>query len=120
MAEAGAEADARQRQDVVAGAGALLGALFGGRRSSRGLSQLGRALGGGSSSAAKARARTASAKADETADDLADLELELAEAIEEITAKWDEAAATVETVPIRLEAADVHVVETVLVWIPTA
>jgi hypothetical protein len=40
--------------------------------------------------------------------------------VAEIAATWDARAAEIEPVPIRLEAADVHVVQTALVWLPSA
>jgi hypothetical protein len=120
--EALAEADARRQQDALAGAGAVLGALLGGRSRSRGITALGRALGGGSTSAARAeaRARSQAAKAADTTGDLAELEQEIAEQVAEITEKWDAKAAEVEAVAIRLEAADVSVVQTALAWLPSA
>ena len=71
-------------------------------------------------SAAKARAEAAAAKADDAQDDLAVLEQELAEEIAEIGERWDAVAGEIETVPVRLEASDVKVVDTRLVWIPHA
>jgi hypothetical protein len=112
-----AEESARKQQQLIAGAGQLLGALLGGRSSTRGLSKIGGAFAG---SSAKARARTAEAKAADVTDDLAELEQELADEIAEIQERWDEAASAIETVPIRLEAADVKVTDTRLVWIPRA
>jgi hypothetical protein len=122
QAEAQVEADARRRDDMLSGAGAVLGALLGGRRRSRGIDALGRALGGGSAAAAKAdaRARTQSEKARDAVDDLAALDQEIAAEVAEITSAWDAKAAEIEPVPIRLEAADVHVVQTALVWLPSA
>jgi uncharacterized protein DUF87 len=122
QAEAQVEADARRREDVLSGAGAVLGALLGGRRRSRGIDALGRALGGGSTAAAKAdaRARTQYERAQDATGDLAALDQEIAAEVAEITATWDAKAAEIEPVPIRLEAADVHVVETALVWLPSA
>ena len=40
--------------------------------------------------------------------------------VAEIDEKWAAKADAIETVPIRLEAGDVRVVETTLVWVPTA
>jgi hypothetical protein len=122
QAEAQVEADARRRDDMVAGAGAVLGALLGGRRRTRGIDALGRALGGGSTAAAKAdaRVRTQSEKAQDAAGDLAALDQQIAAEVAEIAATWDARAAEIEPVPIRLEAADVHVVQTALVWLPSA
>ncbi len=122
MAGADAEAEARQHQELMAGAGQLLGSLLGGRSRSRGLSALGKMLGGGSAQTVKAqqRAHAAAAKAQDVTGDLAELERELAAEITAITAKWDAVAADVETVPIRLESSDAKVTSTTLLWIPTA
>jgi hypothetical protein len=122
QAEALAEADARRQQDLLSGAGAVLGALFGGRSRSRGIDAVGRALGGGSAPVAKAeaRARSQAGKAADAASDLAELEREIADEVAEIGAAWDAKAAEIETVPIRLEATDVRVVQTALVWLPSA
>ena len=113
--QATAEESARKQQQLIAGAGQLLGALFGGRSSTRGLSKIGGAFAG---SSAKARAQTAESRAADVQDDLASLEQELADEIAEIQERWDAVAAEVETVPIRLEVSDVKVVDTRLVWIP--
>ena len=51
---------------------------------------------------------------------LTELEQELLDEVAEIDEKWAAKADAVETVPIRLEAGDVRVVETTLVWVPTA
>jgi hypothetical protein len=122
MAEASAEAHDRQQQDLMAGAGQLLGSLLGGRSRSRSLSALGKMMGGGSAQAAKAKRRSdaASAKAQDLSGDLAEIEQELAAEISQITAKWDAVAAEIETVPIRLESTDAKVTSTTLLWIPTA
>jgi colicin import membrane protein len=122
QAEAQADADAARQRDLVSGAGAVLGALLGGRRRARDLDALGRALGGGSTGAsgAGARARSAAAKAGDAAADLAALEQELAEEVAAITSAWDAKAGEIETVAVRLEAADVHVARTALAWIPGA
>jgi hypothetical protein len=121
QSEAEAAADAHRRQDLLSGAGAVLGALLGGRSRSRGIDAVGRALGGGSTSAARAeaRARTQGGKAADAAAGLAALEQEIVDEVAAITASWDARAAEIETVPIRLEAADVHVVHTALVWLPS-
>jgi uncharacterized protein DUF87 len=117
------ETDTRSRQttEVLAGAGAVLGALFGGRRSTR-------SMAGALSSAASRRGvsarsaerkETAKAKVDATKDDLAELEQEIAEEVAEIDERWRAVAAELDTLSIRLEATDVRVVETRLVWVGT-
>ena len=105
----------------VAGAGEMLGALLGGRRSTRSIATaLGRARPAGTSVRAAERRETAHTKVQHAQDTLAELELEIAEELQEIDAEWTEKAAAVETVSIRAEATDVRVLDLRLVWVPTA
>ena len=117
------ETDTRSRQatELLAGAGSVLGAFFGGRRSTR-------SMAGALSSAASRRGvsvrsaerrETAKSKVDATKDDLTELEQELADEIAAIDERWRAVADEVDTLSIRLEATDVRVVETRLVWVPT-
>jgi predicted nucleic acid-binding Zn-ribbon protein len=64
------------------------------------------------------RKESAEEKVDATKDDLAELEQEIADEITEIDERWRAVAAEVDTLSIRLEATDVRVVETRLVWVP--
>ncbi len=116
------DAKTRQANEVIAGAGAVLGALLGGRRSTRSMAGAlsGAASRRGMSSRAASRRKAAVEKATDVQDDLAELEQEIIDEVTEIDARWREAAAEIETVAIRLEAADVRVVETRLVWVPSA
>ncbi len=118
------ETDVKTRQagELVAGAGAVLGALLGGRRSAR-------SIGGALSSAASrrgmstrtaARREAAEEKAAEKQDELAALEQEILDEVAEIAERWDAAATEVEAVAIRLDATDVRVLDTRLVWVPSA
>ena len=66
------------------------------------------------------RKRTAEERAEGTEQDLETLEQELLDEVAEIDEKWKAKADGIETVSIRLEATDVRVVETMLVWVPTA
>jgi hypothetical protein len=50
---------------------------------------------------------------------LAELEQALLDEVAEIDARWKEEAPDIETVSIRLEAADVRVTELAVVWVPT-
>ncbi len=111
----------RQETEVLAGAGAVLGALFGGRRSTR-------SMAGALSSAASRRGmsvrsaerkETAQAKVDSTEHELDELEQEIADELAEIDERWRGIAAESDTLAIRLESTDVRVVETRLVWVPT-
>jgi hypothetical protein len=112
----------RQAHELIAGAGAVLGALLGGRRSARSIAgaMSGAASRRGLSSRASGRRETAQATVERSADELEQLEQEILDELAEIDAKWRAKAAEIEPLAIRLEAADVHVVETRLVWVPGA
>ncbi|MGH3040123.1 MAG: hypothetical protein ACRDLZ_12140, partial [Gaiellaceae bacterium] len=120
VAELDTDVRTRQTTDLVAGAGELLGALLGGRRSTRSITTaLGRATSGTSARTAERR-ETARTKVQHAEDALAEVELEIAEELQEIDAEWTEKAAAIETVSIRAEATDVRVVDLRLVWVPIA
>ena len=116
------DTDTRSRQatEVVAGVGAVLGALLGGRRNTRSMAS---AIGGAASrrgvtSRTQERKRTADERADRTRDDLAELEQEILDEVAEIDERWRAVADDVETLSVRLEATDVRVLETRFVWVP--
>jgi hypothetical protein len=112
----------RKQHELLAGAGAVLGALLGGRRNVRSIARTipGISSRRGTSARAGARTQTASDKAATLQDDLTQLEQEILDEVARIDAEWGERARDVETVEIRLEATDVRVVETALVWVPGA
>jgi hypothetical protein len=117
------ETDTRTRTagELVAGAGAVLGALLGGRRSTRSMAS---AIGGAASrrgvtARTAERKRSAEEKAAATKDDLAELEEEILAEVAEIDERWRATADEVDTLSIRLEATDVRVVETRVVWVPS-
>ena len=116
------DTDTRSRHatELIAGAGAVLGALLGGRRSARSITgAIGSAASRrGMSARATERRNTAQDRAEAATDDLAELEQEILDEVTEIDERWRMAAAEVDTLSIRLEATDVRVVETRLVWVP--
>jgi len=120
--EAETSTRSHQTTELLAGAGAVLGALLGGRRSTRSIAgSVGTAASRrGVSARAAERKRTAEAKVEQKADELADLEQELLDEVAEIDARWQEHAADIETISIRPEAADVRVTQLTLLWVPTA
>jgi hypothetical protein len=120
--EAETSARSHQTTELLAGAGAVLGALLGGRRSTRSIAgSVGSAASRrGVSARAAERKRTAEAKVEQKTDELADLEQELLDEVTEIDARWQERAADIETLSIRPEAADVRVTQLTLLWVPTA
>ncbi len=112
----------RQANELITGAGAVLGALFGGKRSARSITN---AVGSvaskhGQSATSSARKDTAEAKVQQTTDDLAALEQEILDEVAAIDEKWRGVAEAVEPFAIRLEATDVRVTDVRLVWVPVA
>jgi hypothetical protein len=118
------ETDTRSRHatELLAGAGAVLGAFFGGRRSTRSMAGAisSAASRRGMSTRAGERKETAEQKVEATKDDLEAVEQEIADEIAAIDERWRAVATEVDTLSIRLEATDVRVVETRLVWVPIA
>ena len=116
LSSAESNASSQKQEEMLSGAGDLLGAFLGGRKRSNPLGRV------ASRRAATQRAR---AKVDTEADrltskqqELADLEDELADAIDELVAQHQEMADAVEEVEIPLEKTDIRVVDLKLVWVP--
>ncbi|MFN0092978.1 MAG: ATP-binding protein [Acidimicrobiales bacterium] len=120
--QAEAERSSRRTNELLAGAGALLSSFLGGRRSSRSIASAIRGAGSrrGQSSRAAASARAAADRVADKADELAELERELADALGDIDAEWDEKAAAIEVLEVNLEKADITVQDVAIVWAPTA
>ena len=117
------DTDTRSRHatELIAGAGAVLGALLGGRRSVR---SIGSAIGGaasrrGMSARAAERRESAEERAASAEDALETLEQEILDEVAEIDERWRAAATEIDTLSVPLEATDVRVVETRLVWVPS-
>ena len=111
------DVEARRQQEVMSGAGDLLGALLGGRRSSTITKAANRR-----SQTRRTEARRDSAS-EAVADKMADLdsvEQDLAEDIDAIRIEMDDKAAMIEEVSIPLEKVDVKVTELKLVWVPVS
>jgi hypothetical protein len=111
----------RQTDELVAGAGAILGALFGGRRSTRSIARAASSAASrhGSSSRTGSRRQSAEAKVAQVQDDLHEVEQQILDEVQEIDAKWDAVAAEIDDVAIRPKATGVHVDRLMLVWVPT-
>jgi hypothetical protein len=120
--ELDAAARSHQSTELVAGAGAVLGALLGGRRSARSIASTirGAASRRGSTVRAAGRRRAAEERARQRADELAELEQDLLDEVAEIDSKWQAKAVEIEALTIKPEAADVHVIELGLLWVPVA
>ena len=111
-----ADASAKKQQEVMSGAGDLLGAFLGGRRSSNPL---------GKAASRRAATQKAEARADAAAEkrsakqlELEELEDDLAGEISAIGNEFAAAAEDIETVDIGLEKTDVRVADLKLVWVP--
>ena len=100
----------------MSGAGTVLGVLLG-RKNTRSLSTATskRSL----TRKAERRLDSAKRKVGAEAEDLAELEADLAGDVTEIAATWADKAADIENVEIGLEKMDVSVESLVVVWIPT-
>jgi hypothetical protein len=116
-------AQASRRQDeLLSGAGDLLGSIFGGRRSARSIAgKVGSvARRRGRSSEAGQRVQTAANRVSEKQEALADLEADMADELAGIADEWDAKAAAVEPLEIPLESSDIRISELALVWVPVA
>ncbi len=110
------EVEARRSEELLSGAGDLLGAILGGRRRSSALSRA--AARRRQTRQLEQRLASAQERQQDLTADLAELEDELADEIEAIGARWQDAADQVEELTVPLEASDVRVEPPVLVWIP--
>ncbi len=111
------DVQSRKQQELVSGAGDLLGAFLGGRRRSSSLK--GVASRRSQTKRTQERLTTAQDKVADKVADLDDLEDQLAEDLDEIVTKWNDVAAEIETVDVGLEKTDIRVEEVALVWVPT-
>jgi len=104
----------KRTQELVSGAGDLLGMLLGGRKSATGLRRA--ASRRSQSRSTKQRLETAQAKIDDAADELVSLEDELEEAVLEITGRYEKIASRIDEVAFGLESDDVKVAPLRMVW----
>jgi hypothetical protein len=120
VAQAEAAATTRRQSDIVAGAGSLLGAVLGGRRSARTMARdMGRVLTGqGRRDEAAQRVRTAENRAADRQEALTKLEADLARDLAAIDEKWAAKAAAIEPIEVPLERSDIRVTARCVVWIP--
>jgi hypothetical protein len=116
LEEAQADASSRQQDELLSGAGDLLGALLGGRSRANPLN--GVASRRSQTQKAKTRAETEGRRLATKQEDLVELEDELADEISTITTGQATLADQVEKVQIGLEKDDVGVAELRLVWVP--
>ncbi len=116
MADLDADIGERRQDEVLSGAGDLLGAMLGGRRRNT----ISRAASRRSQTRQmEARRDKAVGRKESKLAALADLEDDLAEEVTSITAEWDDKAALIESIEIPLEKVDTKVVDMKLVWVPS-
>jgi hypothetical protein len=120
--EAGTEQSSRRSTELLSGLGSVVGVLLGGKADARTIARAGRALGGaasrrGMTTRAAERKRGAEERAELAEADLEELEQELLDEVAELDESWAAKAEAIDTVAVRLEATDVRVVETALVWV---
>jgi hypothetical protein len=109
------DAETRRQEEMVSGAGTILGMLMG-RRNSRSLS--GAASKRSMTRRAEQRAYSAETKAAAKQESLDALENDLTAAVTDVTSEWHAKAEAVETIEIGLEKTDISVEPPVLVWVP--
>lgn len=121
VAQAEAARQTRQGDELVRGAGSLLGAVLGGRRNARSMARdVGRVLTGRNRSGeASTRVQSARNRVEERQQALVDLEADLAEELTAIDDEWTAKAAEIETVDVPLEKGDITVTALSLVWVPS-
>jgi hypothetical protein len=119
--EASAAASASKTDELLGGAGSLLGALLGGRRSASSITSAVRGAANRRSKSSRAADKVASYedKIEMASDELEELEAELAATITEISDRWEAVAANITSRPVPLEKNDISVGQLSLVWIPT-
>ena len=103
------DAEQRRQEELLGGAGDLLSMFLGGRRRTRGLSRISSRRGRAAKS--RERLRSASGRLEDRAEDVEELEVELAQELEEIWADHEEKARTVESFEVGLEASDIRVTD---------
>jgi len=120
VAQAQAAESGRRQSDMVAGAGSLLGAVLGGRRSARTMARdMSRVLTGqGRQGEAAQRVRSAENRALDRQEALTRLETDLARDLAAIDEKWAAKAAAIEPIEVPLERSDIRVTARCVVWIP--
>ncbi len=115
------EANSKRNSELLSTAGSLLGGLLGGSSGGGLLGKLGTAAGRrGRTSASEERVDAAENKVGRLQGSLEELEVELAEEVTEIDARWIDAAADIGVLRVPLEKTDVKVVQLVLAWMPVA
>jgi DNA helicase HerA-like ATPase len=115
-ADAEADLQGRRQDQLMDGAGAVIGILMG-RRSTRSITGSSRSR--SATRSAERKLTAAHAKVQDRAEEVADLEREVIAELEEINDRWEAMAEEIESMEVGLEKNDIHVDEVALVWVPT-
>ena len=107
---------ARKQTELLSGAGDLLGALLGGKRTATGLRSA--ASRRNQTKRVEERLDTAADRLEMQQETLLNLESDLARDVEDITDRWDAAASQVEEAAIPLARSNVEVEPLRLLWLP--
>jgi hypothetical protein len=107
---------ARKQTELLSGAGDLLGALLGGRRTATGLRSA--ASRRNQTKRVEERLDTAADRLEMQQETLVNLESDLARDVEDITDRWDTAASQIEEAAIPLARSNVEVEPLRLLWLP--
>jgi hypothetical protein len=118
IADLEATAGSKQTEELLSGAGDIIGVLFGGRKRSNPLG--GAARRRSASSQARARAENAKAALDEDKAELAELQADLEDEVADIEDELAAKAESIEEVEIPLEKTDIRVTDLRLLWVPTS
>ncbi len=109
------DVESRRQEEMMSGAGTVLGVLLG-RRNTRSMSTA--ASKRSRTKKAERRLEAAQRKAGDEAEDLEELEEDLASAVADVAAEWTDKAADIEVIEIGLEKSDISVADLTLVWLP--
>ena len=115
VAELEVDVSASKRNELMEGAGALLGMLTG-RKSTRSIT--GSAKRRSTTQSREQRLRSAQEKAVSEWEDIADLEAELTLELEDINDKWETIGEEIEEVEVGLEKTDIQVEDLSVIWVP--
>ena len=117
VADLEATAGSKQTEELLSGAGDIIGVLFGGKGRSNPLGQAARRR--SAASQARARAETAKANLSEEQAELETLRADLEDEVADLEDEFHARAEAIDEVEIPLEKTDVRVAELKLVWVPT-
>ncbi len=116
LRELDVDVSSRRQQEIVSGAGTLIGMFLGGRRSTRSLSTI--ASKRSQTRRTEERRRTAEARLADEQEDIVELEDQLAADLEEIWTTWRDHATEIEPLEVGLEKNDIDVSSLRVFWAP--